>query len=525
MLTAQKITKKNLPQLKVAAKRFVREYGDAKVRQSMAMFSGNDVLGVFDGADIVGWKVVRPDGTVISEIGTTTVGEDDVPIFKRVIDPFSQFEEDLEQPEVEETLYQSPEEAFGAELLANAQKSDRYLQVHPNVGRRRPPADGYIPANSPEKNKPKTSMKNIILGVFLAILVLAGGFFSIYMAYGQLQAKQAELQAVQTAEEEPDWDAYGQLAEDAMVHVQITSGDSLETMRDKILSAGAVSVAKDFLDAVDRAGVQETLQAGDYIILGSENAQSVVERIAIGKRVPDGVMGINTGDTLSVIAQAIDNASLPFNGEAFLTSARDVNKWRGAYSMLAQTPENLPSLEGYFESGEYNLNGCATADDAIAKLLEPMQMRFEQSGMSSIDFHNMLTKASLIEKEALFDEDRPLISSVIDNRLQAGTVLQIDAAVKYANDYDEARVYDTHLETDSPYNTYMYPGLPVGPICSGIAQVDIDAALNPAQTDFFYYVLKDTEGHHQFCVTPEEFEIAKNQYLELFGYADESNGQ
>lgn len=521
MLTAQKITKKNLPQLKKAAKGFVKQYGDGAVRSSMSMFSGNDVLGIFDGDEIVGWKVIASDGNILSEIGKTAVGDEDAPIFEKVIDPFAQFDEAISEPEIDEALYRSPEEVFGAEILENAQKSDAYLTAHPNAGRRRPPAGGYIPANSKEKNKPKMSAGKVVLGIVLALIVLAGGIFSIYMAYSQLEARQAELQAAQRAENEPDWDAYSQLAPDAIAHVQITSGDAIETMRDKLLDVGAVSIAREFAGAVERAGVQETLQAGDYIVTGSEDAASFVERMSLGKRVPQGVMGINTGDTINIIAAAIDKASLPFGGNDFLASARDVNKWRGAYPMLAQAPENPPSLEGYFESGEYNLNGCATADDAVARLLTPMQAKFEQSGMSSLDFHNMLTKASLIEKEALFDEDRPLISSVIDNRLQAGAMLQIDAAVKYANDYDEARVYDVHLETDSPYNTYMYPGLPVGPICSGIAQVDIDAAKAPAQTSFFYYVLRDTEGHHEFCETPEQFEAAKARYLELFGYADE----
>lgn len=518
MLTAQKITKKNLPQLKAAAKKFVKEHGDGAVRSSMSMFSGNTVLGIFDDNELVGWKVIGTDGNVLSEIGTTTVGTDSAPIFERVIDPFSAFEEEVSEPEIEETLQQSPEEAFGAELLENAKKSDLYLQAHPNVGRRKPPEGGYIPANSPKKNEKKMSPVKIVLGVILAIIVLASGFFSIYMAYNQLQARQAEADAARIAASEPNWDAYDSMPPDGMAHVQITSGDTLDVMREKLLQAGAVDIAKGFFDAVDVAQAQETLQAGDYIVLGNETASSFVERMVNGKRVPNGVIGINTGDTISSIANAIDKASLPFNGGSFLASVRDVNKWRGAYPMLLEAPAELPSLEGYFESGEYNLSDCASVDAAIARLLEPMERKFEQSSMSSIDFHNMLTKASLIEKEALFDEDRPLISSVIDNRLQAGSLLQIDAAVKYANNYDEARVYDIHLETDSPYNTYMYPGLPIGPICSGISQVDIDAALNPAQTDFFYYVLKDTEGHHQFCITPEEFEIAKNQYLELFGY-------
>lgn len=523
MLTAQKISKKHLPQIKVAAKAFASQYGRDAVRASISMFSGNTVFGIFNGDEIVGWKVVDGSGRVLSEIGQTTVGNAEAPVFQRAIDPFAQFEEDVDDETVEEVLYKTPEEHFAEQLLDNAIRSDEFLRANPQVGRKQAPAGGYIPANSPAKNKPKLGKAKIFLGIVMSVLVLAGGVFSIYTAYTQLAARDADT-AVQESQmpEEPDWDAYEQMPSDAIEHVQITSGDDVHAMRDKLLAAGAVSIARDFVQKVDDADAYSALQAGDYIVTGSENADSFVERLSSGKRVPAGVMGINTGDTVTTIAEAISKASLPFSGEDFLASVYDVQKWKMAYPMLAQVPDNLPSLEGYFLSDEYNLASAASADDAVRMLLDPMEAKFESySNVSSMDFHNILTKASLIEKEALFDEDRPLISSVIDNRLAAGAPLQIDAAVKYANNYDEARVYDNHLEIDSPYNTYMYAGLPIGPICSGIADVDINAALNPAQTDFFYYVLKDTEGHHQFCVTPEEFEIAKQNYLTLFGYDEE----
>lgn len=522
MLTAQKISKKNLPQIKAAAKTFSTQYGQDAVRSSMSLFSGNTVFGIFDGDAIVGWKVVDVAGKVLSEIGQTTVGSDSAPVFQRAIDPFAQFEEDVDDEAIEQALYKSPEEQFAEQLLDNAIRSDEFLRANPQVGRKQAPAGGYIPANSPDKGKPKMSKGKVILGIVMAILVLAGGAFSICTAYTQLASQDSAAVSQEEQVPEPDWDAFEQMPADAIEHVQITSGDDVYTMREKLLKAGAVSLARGFVDAVEDADAYASLKAGDYIVTGTEDATSFVSRMTSGKRVPAGVMGINTGDTLTTIAQAIDKASLPFSGDDFLASARDVQRWKMAYPMLAQVPDGLPSLEGYFLSDEYNLISAATADDAVRMLLDAMEEKFESyGGVSSIDFHNTLTKASLIEKEALFDEDRALISSVIDNRLAAGAPLQIDAAVKYANDYDGARVYDSHLETDSPYNTYIYPGLPIGPICSGIDDIDINAALNPAQTDFFYYVLKDTEGHHQFCVTPEEFAIAKQNYLTLFGYDEE----
>jgi UPF0755 protein len=149
-----------------------------------------------------------------------------------------------------------------------------------------------------------------------------------------------------------------------------------------------------------------------------------------------------------------------------------------------------------------------------------MQARFEQSAMEPKAWFEVLTKASLIEKEAMFDEDRPLIASVINNRLAANMELQIDASVKYATGSEESRVMYDQLEVDSPYNTYSRIGLPIGPICSGISEASISAVLNAPQTEFLFYVLADREGHHNFYVTVEEFAAGKQAYLDMYGYED-----
>lgn len=541
MLIAQKITKKHLPQVKEAARRFMAVEGPEVVRASMNQFPGNTVIGIFDDSDgrIVGWKIVDSQDRVLSSLGTTAVENDDMPIFERVADPFYALEEKIDSATVEDTVQSSAEEMASVRLLQNAIKADEFLMNNPHVGRRSAKKIAYsdsgdspgrsgsspmMPASYAFQGKNKKKMKplGIVLGVLLTILVAGGGAFSIYTAYKQLSDQEAEVpQELSDGEDSPpDWSSYNRLPAGEIAHVNIEMGDDVPTMALKLAEAGAPQVAAELENLVEELDAYSLLVADDYIVTGDESATSFVNRLIAGQRVPSGVMGINTGDTITTIAESIGRASLPFTEEEFLESARNVEKWRGEFGMLSDVPQGLPSLEGYFQSGEYDLASCATADDAVRYLLSGMEKQFEASGMSSADYHALLTKASLIEKEALFDEDRALISSVIDNRLAAGALLQIDAAVKYANNYDEARVYDSQLEIDSPYNTYMYEGLPIGPICSGIDQKDLEAAQNPEQTDFFYYVLADKEGHHTFCVTDEEFAAAKNHYLEIFGYAE-----
>ena len=96
--------------------------------------------------------------------------------------------------------------------------------------------------------------------------------------------------------------------------------------------------------------------------------------------------------------------------------------------------------------------------------------------------------------------------------------LGIDAPVKYATGKSDARVYDSDTQVDSPYNTYRVVGLPIGPICSAVGDKSMDAAANPAQTDYIYYVLKDKEGHHAFSDNAAQFEQDKQASLQLFGY-------
>ena len=111
------------------------------------------------------------------------------------------------------------------------------------------------------------------------------------------------------------------------------------------------------------------------------------------------------------------------------------------------------------------------------------------------DIEKIINVASIIEKEARVDEDRPLIASVIYNRLEQDMPLQIDATVIYAHGYYIENVRNRHLAIESKYNTYLHKGLPVGPICNPGAP-SIKAALNPANTNYLFYLLASDDEHY-----------------------------
>ena len=112
-----------------------------------------------------------------------------------------------------------------------------------------------------------------------------------------------------------------------------------------------------------------------------------------------------------------------------------------------------------------------------------------------------MTVASLVEREVVVDEERPIVAGIIYNRLKEGMPLQIDATVQYLLDKQKDRLMESDLQVDSPYNTYKIKGLPPGPIASPSVK-SIEAALFPKKTDYFYYVTKKDGSHeHLFAET------------------------
>lgn len=167
------------------------------------------------------------------------------------------------------------------------------------------------------------------------------------------------------------------------------------------------------------------------------------------------------------------------------------------------------NLEGYLYPDTYLIEKGSNANDVIKSMLDRFEDVLKQAEdetkveISDEDVEKIVTIASMIEREARVPGDRPLISSVIYNRLEKDMKLQIDAAVIYALGYHVDVVLNKHLEVDSPYNVYKYKGLPVGPIANPGLDC-IKAALLPEKTDYLYYIMKD-DGSHYFTNNYEDF--------------------
>jgi UPF0755 protein len=172
------------------------------------------------------------------------------------------------------------------------------------------------------------------------------------------------------------------------------------------------------------------------------------------------------------------------------------------YASLAEFPLPKNSLEGYLYPDTYDLPPQSGADAVIRKQLRNFQKRVWNGLEKPANLHRVLTIASMVELEVMKDNERAIVAGVIENRLYRKMRLQIDATVNYALKEWRALTLKDLKDTDSPYNTYRYAGLPPGPICSPTVK-SIQAAMNPARHAYLYYVALP-DGSHLFAKSFEE---------------------
>jgi UPF0755 protein len=195
-----------------------------------------------------------------------------------------------------------------------------------------------------------------------------------------------------------------------------------------------------------------------------------------------------------------------------------MNNARFDYDFLHEVPDRNTRLEGYLFPDSYFVLKTSSPEDIISKMLVRFLEVYNEekaNSNSTLSMDEVIIRASIIEAEIRVPSERAACASVIQNRLNIGMPLQMDATVQYALGERKTRLMLADLEVDSPYNTYRFAGLPLGPI-SNPGRASIHAALNPANTNYYYYVVNNLEtGSHEFTVTYEEFLAAKARYQTL----------
>jgi UPF0755 protein len=180
-------------------------------------------------------------------------------------------------------------------------------------------------------------------------------------------------------------------------------------------------------------------------------------------------------------------------------------------TLLERLDIPTPTLEGYLFPDTYVFTEGTTAREAVETMVHRFEQIWKPEWTARLDTialsrNDVMALASIVEKEAKLNEERPVIAAVYMNRLRAGMLLQADPTVQYALPEHEARLLFKHLKIKSPYNTYQHLGLPPGPIASP-GSPSIQAALYPAKVPFKYFVAAP-DGHHEFRVTYKEHDAA-----------------
>ena len=289
------------------------------------------------------------------------------------------------------------------------------------------------------------------------------------------------------------------------VRVTIPTGSSFTTAVDSLAHAGVISSPRLFSLYASVRKRDRALKAGTYAFERGASWSTVLDAVTRGKGLVHTIT-IPEGFALSGIAPLLGRA-LSVPPESVMVAASDS-------SLRNQLDVPTPTLEGYLFPDTYTFAEGTSPDEAVHVLVAQFEKvwkpewtdRLQQLAMSR---HDVMTLASIIEKEARLAEERPVISAVYHNRLKRGMLLQADPTVQYALGRHVDRVLYKDLEVDSRYNTYKHPGLPPGPIASPGA-ASIEAALYPANVPYLYFVAHP-DGHHEFRETYAEHTEARAQ--------------
>jgi UPF0755 protein len=249
---------------------------------------------------------------------------------------------------------------------------------------------------------------------------------------------------------------------------------------------------------LDYARGIKTLKAGEYKFEQPANAMEVWRRLTRGDVYYRTVV-VPEGYNLFDIATVVEQAGLVPASDFLIAAKSDL-------FLLRDIDPDAKSLEGYLFPDTYEFTRIDSAHDIAAAMVRRFRQQAQKIGLlGQSDMHRIVTMASIVEKETGDPNERPLVAGVYYNRLNKNMNLAADPSVIYAallaGRY-RGTIYESDLHYNSPYNTYMFPGLPPGPIANPGA-ASLQAAMHPTQTDYLFFV-SDNNGHHRFARDAEE---------------------
>lgn len=331
-------------------------------------------------------------------------------------------------------------------------------------------------------------MKRLAIWIFVLILLVAG-----FAGWRIVLAEVSPFKGYEGAEQ----------------FVEIPEGAGPTSIGRRLADAGVIRDRLGFRFEILRSGLGRRLQAGEYRFDRPMTVREVVDKIARGDvyLVP---ITFREGLTMREMAQLFESKGLG--------SAKDFTTQASDSQLIRNLDPAAKDLEGYLFPDTYAMTRNTTAAQLVPRMVDGFEKALAPETLSAAEargltLRELVTLASIVEKETGKPEERPLVAAVYSNRLKIGMALQCDPTVIYA--LERANRYNGNLtrenmQIDSPYNTYRYPGLPPGPIANP-GRASLEAAARPADVPYLYFVARG-DGSHAFAATLEEHNRNVDEY-------------
>ncbi len=289
-------------------------------------------------------------------------------------------------------------------------------------------------------------------------------------------------------------------SDETPVNFAVEQGQSVEEIAKNLESEGLVRSAALFRLYTVLSDLSSNLQAGEYQIPQNLNLKEVADLLRHGtfEEKPTFIEGWRREEYANEISK-LKSQNSNLNAVDFLRESE--------------------GLEGYLFPDTYFVSKETTAAELVRMMRENFENRIKEDevDLQGLTLDEVVNIASIVEREVRLAEDKPVVAGILIKRFLNGWALQADATIQYALGYQKDGWWKKNLiledlEIDSPYNTYLVPGLPPAPICNPGLE-SLETALNPTETDYWYYV-SDSEGQTHFSVTNEEHNENVAKYLE-----------
>lgn len=402
---------------------------------------------------------------------------------------------DSESKKLEKTAQNADQEEKDTSIVTKTDKSKRRHR-HAGVESHKAEAveESVYKVTGEAEERKSHPIRNAILGLLVLILVV-GAAVSYPIGKEYFQEKSVAGKDVE---------------------VTIKKGSTSRDVGAILKKKGIIRYETAFLLKLYSSEYKGKLRYGTFDLNDGMSLSKVIKELATQDGQKENTFTIPEGYTIEMTANKLEKEGI-MTAQEFLTAvtkAADTSKYK---NILPDKTKVFYQLQGYIYPDTYYLSKDITGDQLVAKILDEFDKKFDatrqakakQLGMS---VEEVLIRASLLQKETELPAEYPIIAGVIQNRLDKKMKLQFDSTAVYAitkGQYGIARVMYKDLEVDSPYNTYKYKGLPVGPICSPSLEA-IDGVLNPQKNDYLYFQMDmvKNDGSNIFSKTYKEHKAA-----------------